>query len=98
MHRERYTPFRVAVKDTGEGLPVRGPVRYFVANLSPYQAARHNNGCLVSIGLTVPDELRRTTLQRWINAGQARAITHDEWNHMGCQSSCTQRGGKECRW
>jgi hypothetical protein len=54
--------------------------RFYDADLTVRQADRHNNYALVSCGLTVPDDLRGSTLQRWINQGSAREITFEEWN------------------
>lgn len=72
--------------------------RYYRATLSLRQARRHDNGALISCGLSVPDDLRPSTLASWLKKGIAREISHDEWNHSGCQSYCKRRGDTECRW
>lgn len=54
--------------------------RYFDMPLSASQIRRHDNGALVSCGLTCPTDLRLATLRRWIRSGQAREITFTKWN------------------
>lgn len=97
---ERRAVLTVAIKDTGDSTLGRhlSEPKYYAAALTTNQLVKHDNGCLVSIGLVVPLDLRYSTLARWINQGIAKEITFDEWNHMGCQSSCKRRGGTECRW
>lgn len=84
----------VAIKDES---PQDGP-RYYRANLSVTEATRLNNYHMVSIGLIVPDDMKPATLKAWVRRGKAWPITHDEWNHDGCKSSCVKRGGRACRW
>jgi len=83
--------------------------QYYRANLNQQQAERHrclsfrwrapcNNYAMVSCGLTVPDDLRASTLRRWINNGTAVQVAREEWQHSGCQSTCVLRGAQTCRW
>lgn len=79
----------IAIKDPKNG-------KFYRATVSQSWAIRHDNFALVSCGLTVDDDLTRASFNR---LGAARVeITHQEWNHMGCQSGCVLRGAKECRW
>jgi len=75
-----------------------GDLKYYKANLTQSQLERHNNFAMVSIGLTVPEDLKAATLTRWVNQGIAHEVGYEEWNHSGCQSSCKLRGANECRW
>jgi hypothetical protein len=69
---------------------------------------RYDNGCLVSIGLTVGTPLRGagidgcdigpSLIARWEAAGIATPIAYDEAMHSGCQSACVRRGHAICRW
>jgi hypothetical protein len=70
-------------------------------------ARRHDNGALVSCGLTVGEGPRsggRAYLSaRTFDAMKKartglRQTSRDEWNHSGCQSSCVLRGAATCRW
>jgi len=72
--------------------------RYYRARVSQRWLERHDNGCLVSIGLTVDKDLTRKSLDRLRGAGRLDEVTKDQWNHSGCQSSCTLRGAAACRW
>lgn len=72
--------------------------KYYRATVSLTFARRHDNGALISCGLTVPDDLSKRSLQALIARKQATEITYEQWNHSGCQSSCVLRGAKECRW
>jgi len=72
------------------------PDRYYRAQVSQQWAVRHDNFALVSVGLTVGEDL---SLQSFKRLGPtAVEVTHTEWNHSGCQSACQLRGAKECRW
>lgn len=72
--------------------------QYYRADLTPRQAEKHNNFAMVSCGLTVPDDLRASTLRRWINNGTAVQVAKLEWQHSGCQSYCKLRGNSTCSW
>lgn len=74
------------------------PARFYRLWVTPAWAQRHDNGALVSIGLTVPKDLSRGAFQRALSKFKYVQLTEEEWNHSGCQSSCVKRGGKECRW
>ena len=82
---------RVYISDKGHGLHYR-------ADVSTQWARRHDNGALISCGLTVPDDLSRASLRALIVKGRASTCTHDEWNHSSCQSACVRRGDAVCRW
>lgn len=71
---------------------------YVLASLTVRQYRRLDNGVMVSCGLSVPEDVSRETVARWVKRGRARQVTYDEWNHGGCQSSCVTRGGSKCRW
>ena len=55
---------------------------------------RHDNGHVVSIGFSVPEDLTLKQLQK-LNATE---IPYDEWSHSSCQSSCVKRGDSKCTW
>lgn len=69
---------------------------------------RHDNGAIVSCGLTVGETssylgkayLSETTFDRMKKTEKKslRAVTYDEWNHSGCQSQCILRGDSKCGW
>ena len=71
---------------------------YYRAVVTRAWAIKHDNGALISCGLTVGEELTLGQLKALVARGQAVEVTKEEWNHSGCQSSCTLRGAKECRW
>jgi hypothetical protein len=77
---------------------IRNGERYYIACLTIGQARLHDNGALISCGLTVGHDLRPSTFKRWQSADLTREITYDEWNHGGCQSSCIKRRNASCRW
>jgi hypothetical protein len=66
----------------------------WVFNASDAWVRRHDNGSLVSIGISVPDELSHKQLK----ALGAKEVTWEKWKHSGCQSSCVLRGGTKCSW
>lgn len=85
----------------------RGPIRvsvrhpngkYYVAHLSPGQARAHDNGALISCGLTVGEDLKHGTFQNWLRQGLLDEISQEKYNHSGCQSSCILRGDLKCGW
>jgi hypothetical protein len=80
---ERFNPYGLRPFVSTVRVPAEVPSmgdRYYRVMLSLGQAKRHNNGCLVSIGLTVGRDLTRSTFLRWKRAGQTREITYTEWN------------------
>lgn len=85
--------FKISIKDPRDD-------SYWMYTATPQWAARHDNGVLVSIGLRVGEEsLKAATFDRMKKARVGlKRISRDEWNHSSCQSSCTQRGDKACRW
>jgi GH24 family phage-related lysozyme (muramidase) len=81
---------KIAVKDKGV---------YYLADLTRRQVARYDNGALISCGLTTGrDRITSATVARMVKAGDAKAISFEEWNHSGCQSSCIRRGQSTCSW
>jgi hypothetical protein len=89
----------IAIRDTQNS-------KYYRAAVSISWAKRHDNGALISCGLTIDEPsawsghvwLTRRAFDRLQKTGAVKEITHDQWNHSGCQSSCVLRGAKECRW
>jgi hypothetical protein len=84
--------------------PKRG--KYYRATVTPEWANRHDNGALISCGLTV-DEPSAWSGKVWLSSrafntlektGRVQEITHDQWNHSGCQSRCIMRGDAMCQW
>lgn len=80
---------RISVKDNRTQ-----PPRYFFIDQPISWVKRHDNGCLVSIGLTVPVDLSPRAFDRL----KKTEITYSAWNHSGCLSSCVMRGRDTCRW
>ena len=73
--------------------------KYYRARVTPQWAQRHNNGALISCGLTVGEYgFTERTLKGLIQRGQAVEIDHTTWNHSGCQSACVTRGDVKCQW
>lgn len=83
---------RLVIKDPEQG-------KYYRMAVSPAWAARHDNGALISCGLTIGEH---GFTRRMFQLAQYRfshlEISAEEWNHSGCQSSCTRRGDQQCRW
>jgi len=80
-------------------ISIRNGEHYYRATVSLTWARRHDNGALVSCGLTVGESgFTIGMLNTLIKRGQAAEITREQWNHSGCQSSCILRGNSECRW
>jgi len=69
-----------------------------IDNPSAAFVRKHDNGCLISIGLYIGEDVTQATVDRWIKRGFAIAVDYDEANHGGCQSSCVRRGAAVCRW
>lgn len=74
------------------------PIRYYRADVSASFARKHDNGALISCGLTVPDSLPAASLDRLITTKRAHEIDAETFNHSGCQSSCILRGASKCTW
>jgi hypothetical protein len=86
----RYPVLTIAIRD-GE--------RYYRARVSREWAQRHDNGALVSIGLTVGHDLTRASFARLFRLPDPpQEISRDQWNHDGCLSACIRRGAPACRW
>ncbi len=77
---------------------IRDGEAYYRAEVSLAWARRHDNGALVSCGLTVGKDISRRVMRGLVTRGQAIPVTRDQWNHSGCQSSCVLRGQADCRW
>ena len=78
---------------------IKNGAKYYRAEVTPAWARKHDNGALISCGLTVGENgITARMVDRMVTRGDAREVTHDEWNHSGCQSSCVQRGAASCRW
>lgn len=85
----------IYVKDPG----AEGGTRYYRATVNQSWAVKHDNGAIFSCGLTVgEDGLTRRAWQAQVRRGGVEEVTHQTWNHSGCQSGCVLRGAKECRW
>ncbi len=92
---------RVSIKDPRHDT-------YWFYDASVAWVRRHDNGVIVSCGLTVGEKssysgkayLSETTFDRMKKTEKKnlRAVTLDEWNHSGCQSQCVLRGNPTCRW
>jgi hypothetical protein len=79
-------------------ITIRHGNRYYRANVHPSWLAKHDNGAVISCGLTVPDDLPMASLRRMVHCGTAREITQVEWAHSACQSYCVTRGDAKCQW
>ncbi len=91
---------RITIKDPRDN-------KYYYYNASPRWYNKHDNGAMISCGLTVGEKsgysgkeyLSAGTFDRMKKAKTGlREISKETYDHSGCQSSCTLRGGKECRW
>ena len=71
---------------------------YLQLDVSNAWVRKHDNGAMISCGLSAPEDISVKALKNLLARGKAERITKDEWNHSGCQSSCVMRGAKECRW
>lgn len=67
-------------------------------NLTPRQAARVDNGRMISCGLTLGEDVQPSTLKRWVKAGIAKPTDAATEKHSGCQSRCILRGDSLCQW
>ena len=77
---------------------IKDGARYYKATVSQKWLEKNDNGHSVSIGFAVGEDLTAKQLASLSALGRLKEITREEWLHSGCQSSCVQRGGKECRW
>ena len=78
--------------------PVLKTPKYYRARVTTSWAKRHDNGALISCGLTVGDRFPLGALKTLIARGQAVEVDQDTYNHSGCQSACILRGHAACRW
>jgi hypothetical protein len=73
--------------------------KYYRMAVTPTWAERHNNGALISCGLTIG---RDGFTRRHFQLAQYRfshvELTQEEYNHSGCQSYCILRGHDHCQW
>jgi hypothetical protein len=67
---------------------------YYRLRLTPRQARRLDNGHLFSIGLEIGKDISRDRIVTL----KGERVSRDDWNHSGCQSSCTRRGDDRCGW
>jgi len=84
-------------------ITIKNGTKHYRANISPAWAAKRDNGALISCGLTVGKDLPERDfrlLETLTSRGQAilQEISHEEYNHSGCQSYCTRRGDDHCGW
>jgi len=78
---------------------IRDGARFFRAQVSPQWAIDHDNGALISCGLTVGEAgFTARMLDGLRRRGRATEVSEEEWKHSGCQSACVLRGARECRW
>jgi hypothetical protein len=76
------------------------------ANVTPEWADRHDNGALISCGLTIDEPspysgtvwLTRRAFVALQRTGATTEITPEQANHSGCQSRCILRGDSLCQW
>lgn len=54
----------------------------------------HDNGCSVSIGFTVGEDIT----MRQLRALRAVPVEYEVAEHSGCQSACVRRGDAKCTW
>jgi hypothetical protein len=82
-------------------ITIRHGNKYYMAVVSRKWVEKHDNGAVVSCGLSVgePDStVSEGSLAALIRMGKAKEISQERYNHSGCQSGCVLRGDKECRW
>lgn len=78
-------------------ITIRHGDTYYRASVSLAWARRHDNGALVSCGLTVGENLSLQAFRR-LRPAQLTVITKEQYNHSGCQSRCKLRGDTICQW
>jgi hypothetical protein len=84
--------------------------KYYRLMVSRQWAVKHDNGALISCGLTVGANsscresqgmgpyLTERALAGLIRQGKAEEVTQEKYNHSGCHSGCILRGDAACRW
>ena len=70
---------------------IRSADQYYRYDASPRWAKEHDNGALVSCGLTVGESLKSVPRM-------AVKVSKAEWNHSSCLSRCKDRGDNICQW
>ena len=71
---------------------------YWRVNLTRRQYRRVDNGAMISCGLTIPHDTKGKMSRATFDRLPKQAVTREQWQHAGCQSSCVLRGGQTCRW
>lgn len=71
---------QITIKDPKEN-------RYYFANVSQRWAIQHDNGALVSLGLTVDKDLSRRSFDSLQKRGALKEISHEQWNRSGSYGS-----------
>jgi hypothetical protein len=79
-------------------ISIRYGEKFYRAEVTPQWARTHDNGALISIGLTVGEDLSRLAFSHLRAAHRLTEVSALEFNHSGCQSSCTLRGDAKCSW
>lgn len=85
---------------------IRDGERHYRATVTHTWFVRHDNGAMVSCGLTVDEPsgwsgrvwLSKAGLKRLQKQGRLTEVSKDTYNHSGCQSSCVLRGAATCHW
>lgn len=83
--------------------------KYYKARVSISWAKRHDNGRLISCGLTIDEKSAYDGTTVYLTRGgferlkrtrptAVREITALESQHSGCLSSCILRGADRCSW
>ena len=67
---------------------------YYVIHVTPEWFKKHNNGHMFSLGLSIPEDISRTTAVRLPHT----LISYENWKHSGCLSRCVKRGDSLCRY
>lgn len=76
-----------------------GTARFFEVYVTSQWAARHDNGALISCGLTVgQDGFTAAAWERAKAVFLSREMSEQQYRHSGCQSGCVLRGNAKCRW
>lgn len=80
-------------------ISIRNGNDYYFADVTRVWAIKHDNGVLISCGLTVGENgFTLAMFKRLARNGQLTQVSQETWNHSGCQSGCVLRGDAECRW
>lgn len=80
-------------------ITVKDGDQYYKVVVTKHWFDRHDNGAMLSCGLTVGKD--NFTAKDWARAKATfihTELTQEQWNHSSCQSSCVLRGGSTCRW